>query len=160
MNIEILTYLKDNPAAYPGEMDYEGRIKPMSISEIENHEAAYNNGKPFPKALKELLFLAGKSCYVLSHNILEIDELQEEPREWMEEYNKAIHRPFYVIECWAYEESFLFVYLDEDDDPIVRQAYLFCEDYNIPFISGLSGKTLSEFINRRISIKKEGYNPF
>ncbi|MDG4654296.1 hypothetical protein [Chryseobacterium arthrosphaerae] len=160
MEIKILTYLKDNPAINPGNKEYEGRIEPMSSSEVQNHEEIYNNGKPFPEAVRELLFLAGKRCHVLSHNILDINELQENPREWMQENNKAINRPFYVIECWAYEESFLFVYLDETDDPIVRQAYLFCEDYNIPFISNLSGHTLSEFINHRINLRKQGYNPF
>ena len=158
MEIEILTYLRDNPARYPGNIEYEGRIEPMSFSEIQNHEVIYNNGKPFPKALRELLFLAGKSCYVLEHNILEIDELQEDPREWMGENNNAINHPFYVIEICDFAESFLFVHLDEGDDSIVRHAELYCQEYSVPFISCLC--RLSAFINHRIDMKKEHYNPF
>lgn len=158
MEIEILTYLRDNPARYPGNTEYEGRIEPMSFSEIQNHEMIYNNGKPFPKVLKELLFLAGKYCYVLEHNVLDINEFQKEPREWMEESNKAINHPFYVIEIWGFAESFLFVHLDEDDDPIVRHAELNCEEYNVPFISCLC--RLSAFINHRIDINKKDRDLF
>ncbi|MBP2616431.1 hypothetical protein [Chryseobacterium jejuense] len=158
MEIEILTYLKDNPAAYPGNKEYEGRIQPISFSEIQNHEMLYNNGNPFPKVLRELLLLAGKYCYVLEHNILEINEFQEEPREWMEENNKAINHPFYVIEICDFAESFLFVHLDEDDDPIVRHAELYCKEYNVSFISCLC--RLSAFINHRIDMKKKYRDPF
>lgn len=153
MEIEILTYLRDNPARYPGNTEYEARIELMSFSEIQNHEMLYNNGKPFPKVLRELVFLAGKYCYVFDHNILEIDELQEDPREWMEENNKVINHPFYVIEICDSSESFLFVHLDEGDDPIVRHAELYNEEYNVLFISCLC--RLSAFINHRIDMKKE-----
>ncbi|MGL6129767.1 hypothetical protein [Chryseobacterium artocarpi] len=158
MKIEILTYLRDNPAQYSENTEYEGRIEPMSFSEIQNHEMIYNNGKPFPKVLKELLFLAGKSCYVLKHNVLDINEFQKDPREWIEESNKAINHPFYVIEICDFAESFLFVHLDEDDDPIVRHAELYCEEYNVPFILCLC--RLSAFINHRIDIKKKDSDLF
>ncbi|AZB10496.1 hypothetical protein EG344_17495 [Chryseobacterium sp. G0162] len=160
MNIEFLKYLQDNPAAKPGNIEYEGRIEPLSLSEIQQLEAIYNNGNIFPKALRELLFLAGKRCYVLTYNIFENQhELQEEPRLWLQENNKIINRPFYVIEARNIEESFLFVYLDEGDDPVVRQAYLF-DRSDMQFISSLLGKKLSQLIKYRIDIKKEGYNPF
>ncbi len=158
MEIEILTYLRDNPAECPGDLEYEGKIVSMPFSEIQDHEVTYNNGLPFPKALRELLFLAGKRCYVLTHNVLDVNELQEEPREWLKENNKVIHHPFYVIEICDIAESFLFVHLDEDDDPIVRHAELYCEEYNVPFISSLC--RLSAFINHRIDMKKKYHDPY
>lgn len=160
MNIEILKYLQNNPAAWPGDLEYEGRIKSISLSEIEQLEAIYNNGHPFPKALRELLFLAGDKCYVLNYNIFENqNELQEDPRLWLQENNKTISRPFYVIEVSNLDESFLFLYLDEGDDPVVRQAYLFDRN-DMPFITNLVGKKLSQFIRSRIDVIKKGHNPF
>jgi hypothetical protein len=59
MNIEYLTYLRDNPIKYPNDLEDQYPIKGIPLSEIEALETKYNNGNVFPKALRELLFLAG-----------------------------------------------------------------------------------------------------
>ena len=41
--------------------------EPISMIEIESLEQTYNSGNPFPKVLKELLFLAGEFCYILDY---------------------------------------------------------------------------------------------
>jgi uncharacterized membrane protein len=57
---------------------------------------------------------------VLTHNVLDVNELQEEPREWLKENNKVIHHPFYVIEICDIAESFYLFILMKMIDPIVR----------------------------------------
>ncbi|RTZ45988.1 hypothetical protein EJ377_15155 [Chryseobacterium arthrosphaerae] len=66
MEIKILTYLKDNPAINPGNKEYEGRIEPMSSSEVQNHEEIYNNGKPFPEAVRSYYFWREKDVMCLA----------------------------------------------------------------------------------------------
>lgn len=157
MNIDILTYLRDNPIRYGKSMNFE--IKGISLEEIKQLEQLYNNGIIFPKALRELLFLGGNSCYVLSKGWYDTQqEMQEESREKLLEFNKNITRPFFVIDVYNATEQFLFVYLDEGDNPNVYQAYLPTLDYIAP-ITNLDSK-LSEYINVLIDQVKKGYNPF
>ena len=60
MNIEILTNLRDYPKQYPNDVDDQYEIIGLSITEIEQLEQTWNNGNPFPKALRELLFFGWK----------------------------------------------------------------------------------------------------
>lgn len=160
MEIQYLKILKDYPAAYPNDPEYEARIEGVSEDTISQLEQKYNNINPFPKALKELLYLAGKYCYVLDYNIFETQqELQEAVREWLSEKKLSINRPFFAIDAYNYGEAFLFIYLDEGDNPIVRQAYLFPRK-DMPFISNLLGQSLSGYIKGQIDDVKQGINPF
>ena len=107
-----------------------------------------------------MLYLAGKYCYVLDYNIFETQqELQEAVREWLSEKKLSINRPFFAIDAYNYGEAFLFIYLDEGDNPIVRQAYLFPRK-DMPFISNLLGQSLSGYIKGQIDDVKQGINPF
>ncbi len=54
MEIEYLKTLRDNPVDFGVTMNYTNRGIP--ITEIEQLEQTWNNGNPFPKALRELLF--------------------------------------------------------------------------------------------------------
>ena len=49
--------------------------EPLPMSEIENLEQTYNNGNPFPKVLRELLFLAEEYCMVLDYGAEDEDGL-------------------------------------------------------------------------------------
>lgn len=157
MKIEILTYLRDNPIKYGKSMNFE--IKGISLNEIQQLEQLYNNGVQFPKALRELLYLGGDFCYVLAKGIYDTQqEMQEISRKKLLEFNKNIVRPFFVIDVYNSSEQFLFVYLDEGDNPYVYQAYLPTLDY-LPPITNLDRK-LSEYINLLIDKVKKGHNPF
>lgn len=125
-------------------------------------ELLYNNGIPFPTALKELLFLAGDDCYVLDYGLTtDRKEMQDDARLWLSEFNRNITRPFFVIDIYNAGDQFLFVYLDEHpQDPTVYSAYLPEQTYEaLPWIHSLNNK-LSEFINYRIEKTKSGLNPF
>ncbi|MDF2515495.1 MAG: hypothetical protein K0R59_791 [Sphingobacterium sp.] len=74
MEIQYLQHLRDNPEAYPNSK-FKFEIRPISTEEIEALEQKYNNSKPFPKALRELLYLAGDSCYVFDYIFDTVDEM-------------------------------------------------------------------------------------
>ena len=157
MEIQYLQYLRDNPQRWSSST-YS--IEPIPLTEIEQLETKYNNGKQFPKALRELLFLAGEYCYVLDYNIFDSqEELQDEAREWLQKYNRTINRPFFVIDAYNAGEQFLFVYLDEGNDPIVMSAYLPPRN-DVQFIETMYNRSLSAFIKFKIDRAKQGYNPF
>jgi hypothetical protein len=159
MEINFLNQLKDNPSAYPNNKDFKGTIEAISLQEIESLEQLYNNGNTFPKALRELLFLAGNFCYVLDNGWYNTQqELQVATREWLADHNKSITRSFFAIDIYNGPEQFLYVYLDEGDNPFVYQAYLPTRNDIIPFTN--LNKKLSEYINSLIERVKQGYNPF
>jgi hypothetical protein len=158
MKIEYLQELENRPFAY-SDGKYRAEIKPISLDEIFSLENIYNRGKLFPKALRELLFLAGSHCYVLDYGLNNSQqELQNETRKYMLEFNRKIERPFFVIDVYNAGEQCLLVYLDEGDDPEVQSAY-FPDSNNLEWIDNLE-KTLSTFLNSRINKVIQGYNPF
>jgi hypothetical protein len=161
MNIKYLTLLRDNPIGNPGGIDFKDEIKGISLAEIQQLEQTWNGGKEFPAALRELLFLAGDDCYVLDTGLMESQqEMQEEARQWLVDFNRTISRPFYVIDVYNAGEQFLMVYLDEGDDPNVYEAYLpNWRDDQMLWLDKV-GRTLKDFINIRIDMVKQGYNPF
>ncbi|WP_343534727.1 SMI1/KNR4 family protein [Pedobacter sp.] len=151
MEIQYLTYLRDSPIGnWP--------IKPISLSEIEQLETLYNNGDSFPKALKELLFLAGKYCYVLDYGVFDdLQEMQDFVRSEMAEENKTITRPFFAIDVYNLGDQFIFVYLDEGDDPPTYELHYYSDDND--WIWEVT-PTLSELINQGIDKVKQSINPF
>ncbi len=154
MNIEYLNYLQENPERNPGNTEYSAAIEPIPLSEIEELETKYNNGDHFPKALRELLYLAGKYCYVLDYGGYESqDKLQQSQRDWMEEDNMTFNRNFYIVDLVSDYENFCFVYTDEGNNPMV---------YHFSFEDGeiYSLKKLKEYINESIDMGKAGLNPF
>ncbi|WP_112087342.1 hypothetical protein [Flavobacterium lacus] len=138
----------------------------IPLSEIEQLEQVWNNGNPFPIALRELLFLAGNSCYVLDYGWFDGcgQQMQVDARQWMTEegMERTITRPFYIIEVRLLE-SFLMVYLDEGDNPYVRNVFLPHEDESSLGDLGWlysTDRTLKNFIDSGIDDVKKGHNPF
>ncbi|RZK50974.1 MAG: hypothetical protein EOO87_18800 [Pedobacter sp.] len=156
MEIKYLKELEKNPAR-------DGFInKPMSLSEIEQLELTYNNGNPFPMALKELLSLAGHDCIVLDYGLNETQsELQEFVRENMAEENRVISRPFYAVDVYNAFDQFLFIYLDDGDNPPLYEAYYGDNTFGgqVGWIRKMQPNFVN-LINLRIQSVKEGLNPF
>ncbi|QTD39176.1 hypothetical protein JL193_08040 [Polaribacter batillariae] len=162
MNIEVLTKLRNNPAKFPNRTGNSFAIEGISLSNIEQLEQNWNNGNPFPKALRELLFLAGDYCYVLDYNLWEDQqEMQEELRDVMQSKGHSFSRPFYIIDNYAGGSvyQFLFVYLDGDQiDPIVHEYYVGALERGTSLDRSL-GQTLSSFISIGIDRVRDGRNP-
>jgi len=156
MEIQYLKLLSDTPTF----KEASGYVKYLeSIDEIEigNLENTYNYGKPFPKALKELLFLAGKYFYVLDYNSYSQDEMQLKQREFLAKRGKSITKPFFVIDVYNVGSQFLFVYLDEGQDPTVYAAILYRNTSD--WLYSLN-QTLSQFIDQGLIALFRGENPF
>jgi hypothetical protein len=152
MEIIYLNKLKNAPPS-PDSMTNRG----ISENEIIQLESSFNNGMMFPKALKELLFLAGDYCYVLDYGVAENQqELQDFVREDIEDSNKVITRPFYAIDVYG-GYSFIFVYLDEGNDPPVYSASF--GDDSSTWIRKISDN-LSEYIKVLVEFAQKGHNPF
>lgn len=112
-------------------------------------------------ALRELLYLAGNYCYVLDNGVYDTqEEFQEGARSWLNDWNRSITRPFFVISQHD-AEQFLFVYLDEDqNDPVVYVAVLpRTPPHQVEWINPLYTPNLSKFINLKMSMFLSGYNP-
>lgn len=154
MEINYLGILKDNPTRWG---TVEMTNEPLSELIILSLEHIYNGGEPFPVVLRELLFLAGNYCYVLDYGY---NDSQEEMQEWIRdmllEESMQINDPFFVIDVYG-GSQFLFVYLNQGNDPIVQSAYHFSNDSN--WIKSLPYK-LSEYIDILILRTKQGRNPF
>jgi hypothetical protein len=95
----------------------------MSLAEIEKLEQEYNQGRPFPKAYREFLYLAGEFCN-LGTGISDYDRMQEMAREEVAASGKTIGRPYWVTDQLDRCEQFGFIYLDEDtEDPVIYNCY-------------------------------------
>lgn len=163
MEIKYLKKLEENLSIY------HSPCEPLSLNEIQSLEMTYNDGNPFPEVLKELLFMAGEYCMVLDFGYGgENDEesaqsyLQSYVREVLAANNNTINRPFYVVELWQ-GYTFSFVFLDEGNDPNLYNG-LFSLSGGHPEFEGKfyqnSGIKISDLINIRINLIKEGLNPF
>lgn len=156
MEIQYLNNLKNNPINYGVLMDFE--IDGINLEEIQILEQKWNNGNPFPKALKELLFLAGNYCYVCDYGVNENQqELQESVRKDLLENGKTIIRPFYAIDVYTFY-NFLFIYLDEGDNPSIYHASPGIENNWIKSL--FNNLTIKDLIDNRIERAKKGENPF
>ncbi len=157
MNIEYLKILRDNPYEYPQNLEESFTIEGISLTEIEQLEQTWNNGNPFPKALRELLFLAGDYCYVFNFGIYDTQqELQEAMREDLVDNGKTITRPFYVMDTWN-ADQYYFVYLDEGENPNIYEALPY-EDSSIWLRN--THNNIKSLAEHRIARVKKGENPY
>ncbi len=161
MDIKYLTVLYDNPTNKTADSDYVKKLQPIPLEGIISLENTYNNGNPFPVALRELLYLAGNYCYVLDYGYNDTqEEMQEDARSWLLNRNRSITRPFFVIDVYNGGGQFLFVYLDEDqNDPVIYEAFLSRRASQTEWINPLAPPQLSKFINMKMSMFLSGYNP-
>lgn len=151
MDIVYLKKLEQNP------YKNSWRNESIPVAEIQQLEQLYNNGNVFPQSLRELLFLAGKYCIVLDYGVEDSQEdLQEYVRGKMMNKGKIITRPFYVIDIYNGVDQFVFIYLDEGDNPGVFEAHYY---ENQDWITKVDN-TLSKYINDLVERVKQGRNPF
>ncbi|MBE9586013.1 hypothetical protein IM792_16290 [Mucilaginibacter sp. JRF] len=151
MEISYLKSFRDTPSL--GDLNLKNES--ISVASIVNLQVLYNSGRPFPIALRELLFLAGAFCLVLDYGDAESQqELQDEAREWLRNENRSISRSFFVIEVINGGDQFLFVYLDEGEDPYVNRVS-FSKSISIQW-NITTGKTLSQLCDSRMERIKRG----
>jgi len=159
MDIRYLTQLNDNPTFTSPLSSNVLKLEPLTIDEIHALETTYNAGNAFPAVLRELLYIAGKSCYLFDY----IGKTQDGVQQWarariLNDNDKEIPRPFYVIDVLG-TTLFSFVYLDENkDDPVVYEALPEDEDEeaNPDWIRSLD-TALSTLIKDKLTSVLSGY---
>lgn len=89
-----------------------------TVEDIEELEQLFNQGNPFPKAFREYLFIGGKfnSLGIQDGTDGNIKGLHEFYKEKMKQRGVSIERPFLIFDNFE-GESFMFIYLDEGNDP-------------------------------------------
>lgn len=78
----------------------------------------------------------------------------------MSQYNQVLTRPFLVLDAYNVLDQFLFVFLDEGDDPVVCQAYYDLDHMEPGQWYKAMQPSLSTFINRVVQRVKEGGSAF
>jgi hypothetical protein len=117
MEIQYLKNLEANSRMWPS----YSTNKPMTLAEIETLEELYNDNTPFPKVLREYLFLAGSYSWMLGGYM---PSTQTYFREQLVIHNMVINRRFFAL--LTVDETVDLVFLDEgEDDP----KFYMVEDY-------------------------------
>lgn len=90
----------------------------LSIEQIRELEDKFNNGKPFPKAFQEYLFLAGDFNNIAFDSPQGLDSLQDEVKRALRAYDKTVDRPYFAFD--VIDWNFMVILLDESaEDPKV-----------------------------------------
>lgn len=158
MTIEYLQSLRDNPNA----SGYRFTNEAIELSEIEQLEAQHNNGNPFPKALRELLYLAGEYCYIFDYGwttegMTSQASMQQDVHDAIIRRNPPpLPRPYYVIETRDAGTHFQFVFLDEGDKPYVYNGSTRLLPIATPTYYMNTGKTLKEFVDNSVDRQSRG----
>ena len=87
----------------------------MSISNIENLEKKYNEGKEFPKAFREYLYLAGNFNNFGFDDLGEgLNELQNIAKEELQITRQKVDRPFFAFD--VYDSQYSVIFFDEIEE--------------------------------------------
>src|SRR5437773_741294 len=90
MEIKYLKKMEQNPTI--GSFTNRG----LPLEKIEALEKKYNNGKPFPQAFREFLFLGGDFDNI-GFEIGDWDYMQEGAKRGLKNNGHEIKRPFFVF---------------------------------------------------------------
>lgn len=120
----------------------------FSLAKILELEIKFNQGKQFPIAIREFLFLAGEFNNIGFDTHRSIETLQERSKESLEECQQKIDRPFFAFDQLDDCSQFTFVYLDENqNDPEVYFGLPYYVEYGQPLIKRYSKFTFSSLVN-------------
>lgn len=157
MQINYLQKLRDNPYSNPYNTNDLFKVRGISETEIVLLEQTWNSGNPFPKVLKELLFLAGEFCICFSYGP---NDTQNDYQLWIRGHmaymSRVISRPFYALHYYG-GIDFLFIYLDEGDNPMIYQASPYVDE--VDWIKNLN-INVKDYIGASIDRIKRGENPY
>ncbi|WP_196885401.1 hypothetical protein [Aureivirga sp. CE67] len=147
MEIKYLKIVEENP-----NIGISANIG-FSIEKIELIEQKYNNGKKFPQALREFLYLAGDYNGFGFDTSEGIEDLQEKAKKIFSKYGNHIGRPYFVVSKLNGLDTISFIYLDtNEEDPFVYHCDpYFDEKYEEQFIYARACE-LSKLIKNHIEI--------
>lgn len=143
MNIEYMIQVKNNTVI-------NFKNEPMSISNIENLEKKYNEGKEFPKAFREYLYLAGNFNNFGFDDLGEgLDELQNIAKEELEIAGQKVERSFFAFDVYNSQYSVIFLDETEEDPKVYLISPFLAKGGSEPLIKP-NGWIFSELVNENI----------
>ncbi len=157
--LQKLLKTKDSLEKYPTiSRNPEGN----SIEEILQYENKFNEGENLPKSLKEYLFISGKFC-PLGFDVVDGDYigLREYYDKRLAERGIEMERPFMIFDNFE-GDSFMFIYLDEGDDPQPWNCSVH-EDYDSEegeMIWKVPHPTFSDLVNTLVDRALKGLQPW
>ena len=124
----------------------------MSEENIKALEEKYNEGKLFPKAFREFLFIGGEYDATGCIND-DMETMQEDAIEMLHETGNTIGRPFIVFNSEDGGGVFELIYLDEQkEDPDIYVASPVYTRIGIKLVVP-QGFTLSQRIESNIGLR-------
>ncbi len=156
MEIEYLQNYRDNIDILNRNKN-RSPVEPATMEEIQALEAELNNGTPFPKTIREFLYLGGNlSRLPGTLGIYHIKRFTKLAKEHLKKAGHPFTRPILVFHQLD-SEQFVFVYLDEGDNP---KTWICAEDKEIldadHVINELRQKDFKEFIDLVVSLAVKG----
>jgi len=91
--------------------------KGMTLPEIEGLELEMNKGKPFPKALREFLFIGGVSNKLGINTPKNFKTFRDSFDKEIRKRGEDITQPYFVFDNDNDGKTFGIIYLNEGDDP-------------------------------------------
>jgi len=126
-------------------------IQGLTENEIIELESKYNDGKKFPVAYREYLFIAGKNSGLSIDEGLGFEWLQEKAMINLEEFGQVIDRPFFVIDQIDACEIFCYIYLDEvEENPDVYVCVTYNKEEGKEVFYSHPSKNFKTFIQNKI----------
>lgn len=157
MEIKFLKSYRDNPILKTR------KAKGLTIERIKELEKKLNNGKSFPKTFSEFLFIGGDYSALgfdyegYYENGEQYIALKDHYEDIMPKYKVSLNRPYAILDSYD-GLTFMFIFLDEGDDPRVYNFGVH-PDYrgeNGEVIYPIPEKTFSELINRLVDYALRG----
>lgn len=136
----------------------------QTMAEIEVLEQELNNGEQFPKAFREYLYIGGKYDAIGFEGPVE-GVFDKMTKGYKTLFNKnrsiKIQRPIVIFDVFE-DEGFMFIYLDEGDDPQPWNSSLL-EDYDSEdgeMIWKVPHPTFSDMVNTLVGRALDGQVPW
>lgn len=124
--------------------------RPLSIQKIEELEEKFNDGRVFPKAFREYLYLAGDFNNFAFDDLGEnLADFQDKAGKDLEIAGQKVDRPFFAFD--VYNSQYSVIFLDErDDDPAVYLISPFLAKRGTVPLVDRNGWVFSSLVNENI----------
>jgi hypothetical protein len=150
MKIEYLNEVVENPVLN----NFKNR--PLNEAQITSLEKAHNDGKAFPKAFREFLYLAGDFNNFAFDDLGEgLEELQNIAKEEMTASGQEVKRPFFAFDVYDSQYSAIFLDENEPDPKVYLISPFLAKEKSEPLVKP-NGWIFSKLVNE--SLRRVKYN--
>ncbi len=124
--------------------------RPLPIEKIEELEAKFNDGRMFPKAFREYLYLAGDFNNFgfddLGETLTDFQDIAVKDLEFTEQ---KVFRPFFAFDVFNSQYSVIFLDESEDDPAVYLISPFLAKRGTVPLVKR-NGWMFSSLVNESI----------